>query len=90
MKIDKLVLILHCPGNKLMSFRPATCLIWPPPECHFEFTSQVRKEEERAKRGAGIFRTVLVSRSKEKGDEGGGRPVSVAAAGSFRLGISHI
>ena len=53
------------PGNKLMSSRPASCLIWPPPECHFEFTSQVRKEEER-ERGAGIFRTVLVSGSKEE------------------------
>ena len=46
-----------------MSSRPASCLIWPPPECHFEFTSQVRKEEERE---AGIFRTVLVSGSKEE------------------------
>ena len=32
-----------------MSSRLATCLIWPPPECHFEFTSQVRKEEERGR-----------------------------------------
>ena len=65
-----------------MSSRLATCLIWPPPECHFEFTSQVRKEEERG-REAGIFRTVLVSRSKEKkrrGERKKGGPVSVAAA----------
>ena len=76
-------------GNKLMSSRLATCLIWPPPECHFEFTSQVRKEEEREGEGSWNFQNgfgqPLKGEEARRGKKGG--PVSVAAAcgrGSLR------
>ena len=69
-------------GNKLMSSRLATCLIWPPPECHFEFTSQVRKEEERGREGSWNFQNgfgqPLKGGEEAKLAESGG-PVSVAA-----------
>ena len=71
----------------MSSARPATsCLIWPPPECHFEFTSQVRIEEERGKgereREELEFSERFWSAAQRKG-RNEGRPGGAAAVARF-------
>ena len=75
------------PGNKLMSSRPASCLIWPPPECHFEFTSQVRKEEEREREEL-EFSERFWSATQRRRREGKERPGG-GAVRSFVRSFAH-